>query len=94
MTELSGALILLRRVLFRDSLLRDGRINLFGLVVGGFGGGSFAFADTTDFGIPADIDSLLTPFGTLAAGADRFAGDFDENRIRVARWQDAQGDPA
>lgn len=61
-----------------------------GFVVGGFGGGSFGFADLVFLGVPADFDGLLAPVDALLAGSDRLAADFDPDRVRVDARQDAR----
>ena len=58
-------------------------VGLPGKVVGGLGGDFFRFASLADLLIPARIDGVAAPLGAALAGADRFAIDFDKNRVGV-----------
>ena len=71
------------RALFLDRLFQTSLVDFCGFVVGGFGGGTFGFADLVFLGVPADFDGLFAPVDALLAGSDRLAADFDPDRVRV-----------
>src|SRR5262245_36615513 len=57
-------------------------------------GGALRLADLVLLRVPAGLDGVDAPLGAPLARADRLAADFDPDRVRVDRRQDADGDPA
>ena len=82
---LADLFLQLAQWLIHGRLFADFCVDLFGLVVGLFGGFAFFGSDLVLLGFPADIDRLLTPLSTAAAGSDGFVTDLHKNWIRVDR---------